>query len=355
MRMLFDCLPLAITVAICLLARPIGEALCVLDCPDEVRKSHARPTPMVGGIAVVASLVIWSAGKIVWGPGGEADFHLAILLCGGGVAVLGFMDDQGGISAGGRLLLIAIFSVIALHLDPLLTPDRLHLEAGIWMAAPPLLMSAVTVLALAGFSSAVNMADGLNGMVLAFVCIWSLCLAFVGGTEVAAAAAVIGSASLLALMFNFRGRLFLGNCGAFTLAFVIGLLAVRSHDSGHLLLETALVWFYLPVLDCLRMITVRLWHGRSPFTPDREHFHHRLAARFGERWAIAIYAGLVGSTSLLATLVPQLAVFGLMMATAVFGGFLFADSLAARGSIAGSSLPLSTTAFALDKKLVKGP
>jgi len=48
-------------------------------------------------------------------------------------------------------------------------------------------------------------------------------------------------------------------------------------------LETALVWFYLPVLDCLRLIPLRLWRGRRHSSPDREHFHYRLSARVGER------------------------------------------------------------------------
>ncbi|HEY3779151.1 MAG TPA: MraY family glycosyltransferase [Rhizomicrobium sp.] len=352
--MLFDYFPLVITVAICLFARPIGDWLGVIDHPDSARKTHPGPTPMVGGIAVVVPLVAWAAAEAIWGRGPETGFHLAILLCGGGVAVLGFMDDQQGISAGGRLLLLAIFSVVALRLDPMLAVDRVHLAGWGWRATPPLLLPSLTVFALAGFSSAVNMTDGLNGLVLAFVCIWSMCLAFLGGPEVSAAASVIGGASVVTLLFNLRGRLFLGDCGAFGLAFVVGLLAVRCHNGGHLLLETALVWFYLPVLDCLRLIALRLRRGRSPFKPDREHFHHRLAARLGERWAIAVYAGVVGGSSLLATVAPQLASFGLALASTVFCGFLLADSLASRASARSAELTGSNV-FALDKRLAKGP
>ncbi|MGH6878831.1 MAG: glycosyltransferase family 4 protein [Rhizomicrobium sp.] len=353
--MLLDFLPLVITVAICLFARPIGEWLGVIDHPDRDRKTHSGPTPMVGGIAVMAPLAAWAATRIVWGADSDVGFYLSILLCGGGVAILGFMDDQQGISAGGRLLLLAIFSAVALRLDPALATDRLHFADWGWLAAPPLLLPAVTVLALAGFSSAVNMTDGLNGLVLAFICIWSMCLAFLGGAEVSAAASVIGAASLVTLLYNLRGRLFLGDCGAFALAFVVGMLAVRSHNSGRLLLETAFVWFYVPVLDCLRLIALRLWRGRSPFQPDREHFHYRLAARLGERWAILVYAGVVGSTSLLATVVPQLALFGLTIASTVVGGFLLADSLASRGDPAQTAVAMAPNVVALDKKLAKGP
>lgn len=344
-----------ITVVVCLLARPVGQWLGVIDDPDGRRKVHTGPTPMVGGIAVVAPLLVWAAIGLVKDNGSDTDFQLAILLCGGGVAILGLMDDQHGISAWGRLLLLAIFSIVALRLDPTLALDRVHVAGREWLSTPPYLLPTVSILSLAGFSSAVNMTDGLDGLVLALVCIWTICLAFLGGPEISAAATVVGTASFIALLFNLRGRLFLGNCGAFALAFVIGLLAIQSHSEGHLLLETALVWFYIPVLDCLRVIALRFWSRRSPFRPDRTHFHHRLADRFGEGAAAALYAGLVGFTSLLATLMPRFAIVALAIASVGFWGFLLVDGLAAKTA---SELPRASrraNVFALDKRLAKGP
>ena len=353
--MLFDYLPLLITVAICLCARPLGEWLGVMDHPDDERKTHAGPTPLVGGIAVMLPLAIWAAAEATWARSGTVGFYLSILLCGGGVAVLGFMDDQHNISAGGRLLLLIMFAATALRLDPVLAIDRVHFAQWGWLPTPPLMLPALTVLALAGFSSAVNMTDGLSGLVLAFICIWSACLAFLGGPDVSAAASVIGAASVVTLLYNLGGRLFLGDCGAFAIAFAIGILAVRCHNSGRLPLETALVWFYIPVLDCLRLIPLRLWRGRSPFRPDREHFHYRLSARLGERWAITIYAGVVGLTSLLATLVPQLSIFGLAIASVVFSGFLLADGLASKEEQVVRPTAREGNVVALEKKLAKGP
>jgi UDP-GlcNAc:undecaprenyl-phosphate GlcNAc-1-phosphate transferase len=193
----------------------------------------------------------------------------------------------------------------------------------------------------------------LDGLVLALVCVWSLCLAVLGSPEISSAAAVIAAASVVTLLYNLRGRLFLGDCGAFAIAFVVGLLAIRCHNLGRLPLETALVWFYLPVLDCLRLIPLRLRRHRSPFRPDREHFHYRLSARVGDNWALAIYAGTVGVTSLASTLVPQLVPIALALASVVYFGFLLADTLAhqsgklERAGEAGNVV-------ALDEKLVKG-
>jgi UDP-GlcNAc:undecaprenyl-phosphate GlcNAc-1-phosphate transferase len=346
-------LPILVTVAICLFARPLGEWLDVIDHPDSERKTHSAPTPQVGGIAVMVPISIWAISGLLWGSGAAAGFYFAILLCGGGVAIVGFMDDQQTISAGGRLLLLVMFSVIALRLDPALAANRVHFAAWGWIDTPFLLLPALTVVALAGFSSAVNMTDGLDGLVLALVCVWSSCLVLIGTPEISSAAAVIAAASVITLLYNLRGRLFLGDCGAFAIAFAVGLLAVRCHNLGRLPLETALVWFYIPVLDCLRLIPLRLRRHRSPFRPDREHFHYRLSARVGDNWAIAIYAGTVAITSLMTTFVPQLAFFALTVASTIYFGFLLADTLA-RMSSEGQSAEARGNVVALDKKLVKG-
>ncbi|HEX3431056.1 MAG TPA: MraY family glycosyltransferase [Rhizomicrobium sp.] len=351
--MFVEYLPILATVAICLFARPLGEWLAVIDHPDSDRKIHSGPTPQVGGIAVIAPIAIWAISGLLWGSGADSGFYFAILLCGSGVAIVGFMDDQHTTSAGGRLLLLAIFSVVALRLDPVLASNQVHFAAWGWFPLPPLLLPALSVTALAGFSSAVNMTDGLDGLVLALICIWSLCLVILGTTEVSSAAAVIAAASVITLLYNLRGRLFLGDCGAFAVAFAIGLLAIRCHNLGRLPLETALVWFYIPVLDCLRLIPLRLRRHRSPFRPDREHFHYRLSARVGDNWAIAIYAGTVGVTSFVTTLAPQLAGVALALASVVYFGFLLADTLA-RASGKGEAANLKGNVVALDEKLVKG-
>ena len=164
---------------------------------------------------------------------------------------------------------------------------------------------------------------------------------------------MIAAASVVTLLYNLRGRLFLGDCGAFAIAFVVGLVAIRCHNLARLPLETALVWFYIPVLDCLRLIPLRLRRHRSPFKPDREHFHYRLSSRLGDGWAITVYAGTVAATSVMTTILPQLALFSLTLASIVYFGFLLADGLA-RTSEKDTSAALFANVVALDKKLVKG-
>jgi UDP-GlcNAc:undecaprenyl-phosphate/decaprenyl-phosphate GlcNAc-1-phosphate transferase len=325
--MFTDYIPLLLTVAICAFARPIGERLAILDFADGSRKLHDGAVPMVGGIAVTAALISWVAVRLATGAAAPEGLELPILLSVTGVAALGFIDDQQTISPAARLILLAIFAAATLKLDPGLFVKGLHTVEWGWVPMSPALSIGLFVCALVGFSSAVNMADGMTGLVLSLICVWAMCLVLRGG-EVAEAAELLAAASFVTLLFNVRGKLFLGDCGAFALAFALGLLAVDCHNQQHLPLETAVVWFLVPVLDCIRLIPVRLWQGRSPFRPDRLHIHHRLAARMGNRAAVLTYVGLVGASSLISTIKPEFSVGCLLFCFALCAGFLVGDALA---------------------------
>lgn len=141
------------------------------------------------------------------------------------------------------------------------------------------------------------------------------------------AAQIVAGAAFITFMFNLRGRLFLGDCGTFSIGFVVGLLAILVHNAGRLPLETVIVWFFLPVVDCFRLIALRTWRHRSPFRPDKNHFHHRLASWIGDQPAFWIYAGIVAIASLTATLDPRMADVCIAVQAVFFLGFMMADIL----------------------------
>lgn len=314
------------TVAICLFAGPISQWLGVVDMPDGDRKAHAEPTPMVGGIAILLPLCIWSIIQYLRGDANE--LYPTIAICGGGIAVIGFIDDQRTISAGARLILLTILAAVALRIDPALITNRLFTSSAGWAQTPAGLIPLLTVVALVGFSSAVNMADGMNGLVVALYLVWGFCLALLSSGAAAGAAQLIAGAAFITFMFNLRGRLFLGDCGTFAGGFVIGVLAILCHNAGKLPLETVIVWFFIPVADCFRLIAVRAWHRRSPFRPDKHHFHHQLAKWIGEGGAFWTYAGIVTVTSLTATLYPAMSGICITVLAVFFFGFQIADFLA---------------------------
>ena len=295
-----------LSTAICLFALPIAQWLKVIDYPDSGRKAHPSPTPLVGGIAIMVPLILWCVVRIAAGHLESPErLWLAVVLCGGAVAITGFVDDQRYVSAGLRLILLAIIAAAALAIDPALIGN--HVNTAIWGTAafPVWLFTFLVILALIGFPSAVNMADGMNGVVIALFIVWALCIAYLSDGPIVATARVIAIGGAVTFLFNLRGRLFLGDCGAFGVAFALGLLTIAAHNAGRLQVETVVVWYFIPVADCFRLMASRAMAGRSPLSPDKNHFHHRLSGQFGKDRARLIYVGLVAGTSLIATFEPR--------------------------------------------------
>jgi UDP-GlcNAc:undecaprenyl-phosphate/decaprenyl-phosphate GlcNAc-1-phosphate transferase len=312
---------LALTLIVCVNARPIGQWASVIDHPDEGRKRHAVATPLVGGIAIVLPLAVWAAAALLMHIAPDRPLLFAVLLCGAGMGLIGFADDQSSTAPLSRTLSLLVFLAIAFVVDPSLISHSLNWGSfdatpiGAW---PYYLLMAVTSV---GIVNAVNMADGQNGVVTSMFVIWAGCLALIGGDTVSAIAIVILVAAAAVFCFNLMGRLFLGDCGTYGVTFALGLLVAAVHAQGRVSLETIVVWFFIPVMDCLRLLISRPLRGRSPFEADRDHLHHRLQDKLGIHLGLATYAGAVALSSLTATLAPRFALVCLTVLTAFYFSF----------------------------------
>lgn len=325
------CAATGVSAFICFRAAPIGKWLGVLDHPDNARKRHKRVTPQIGGVAVLSGLMLWVAAARLLGLMVDTSLVNAIMLCGVGVALVGFIDDQNGISPLARLAFLIVFVLIGFTLDHDMVIPKLH-SLIFSQADLPLWAYYVLVLAAAlGIVNAVNMADGQDGVAGGMFAIWTACLAYLTTGTSRTIAAVLFVLCLVFLVFNLkpRGKVFLGDCGSYGITFVIGLLVILAHARGQVPIETVIVWFFIPVMDCLRLLVVRARRGGSPFRPDRDHFHHRLHSRMGKSRGLASYLAAVASTSLLSTLDPQWAPICLC----VLSGFYFAIAMTHAGDV----------------------
>jgi UDP-GlcNAc:undecaprenyl-phosphate GlcNAc-1-phosphate transferase len=310
-----------VTLVICLFAEPLSQRLRVVDYPDGGRKGHTAPTPLIGGIAIMLPLALWCLTILLAEPEVATRLHLTVLLCGLGVALMGFMDDQAPVSPRSRFLLLIVFAVMAFVLDPSLIADRL-MWAGNALPIEAWAFCILIVVGQVGLVSAINMADGMNGLVLTLYLVWFGALAFISGGAVQATAQLVCAMLIVTLLFNARGRLFLGDCGTFAITFVLGLLVIAAHNQGQLSFDQMLLWFFIPIMDCLRLIWARLARGRSPFLGDKNHFHHRLIHRFGVRTAFVLYVAAVIAGVIAVTLWPSGNLITLALLITFYVGFM---------------------------------
>lgn len=335
-------LALGMAGLVCMRAHSLGSWLKVMAHPDSERKRHKRATPQIGGVAILSALVVWLVDILCLGNGQDHQVLTALLFCAMGVGLVGFTDDQHNTSPLSRILSLIVFLGIAVVLDPSLITTHLHwasFDAGV---LPVWVYCLVTGFAVLGLVNAVNMADGQDGVVGSMFVVWSICLIVVTQGPVQGLAGMMLGASALFLAFNLAGKLFMGDCGTYGVTFLFAMLAVGVHARGQLPLETIVVWFFIPVVDCLRLLITRPLSGRSPFDGDRDHFHHRLEDKLGKRWGLVAYAGAVAASSFIATMDEKFALLSLAMLSAFYFSFAWLTdtaSVAARlGKSSGSNV-----------------
>jgi UDP-GlcNAc:undecaprenyl-phosphate GlcNAc-1-phosphate transferase len=297
----------------------VARFLSVIDQPDGERKLHARATPLMGGVAIIAPFVtvlaMLSTTSEYW------PFLTSLAVISAAVLILGLIDDRHSIRPMYRLIVSAVICFAATLVVPSLNVTFLYFT---FLDAPVFLsnMWAIifTILCLVGLQNAINMADGKNGLVIGLSLVWVLLLQAYAPAHLQPVLLVFAIGLAVTLFFNLTGRLFLGDSGSYALSIVLGVLAIYVYQVNFIALHADVValWFLLPVADCLRLMATRMLQGRSPFTPDRKHLHHMLLGLMRWRWALASYLSLVAVPSLLALAMPQWTMLWAAMALSIY-------------------------------------
>lgn len=267
----------------------------LMDIPDS-RKRHAHPTPLIGGLAlglVVMPLTFVYAIMVtppVWRP--SILFYAATTIA---IILLGLEDDRRTLSARNRLILsIIIFASVA-TLDSLFNVRVLYFaqptfELGMGVTAGGI---AFTTLCCVGLVNAVNMADGKNGLVIGMSLGWLLLLVNRAPLSLVPMICLLIACLAVLLLFNLRGKVFLGDGGVYGLATATALLAIATYNIEHrIAAEELMLLFGVPVLDSFRLTFSRMRRGQSPMAADRDHFHHHLQAKFGWPTGLIVYLAI---------------------------------------------------------------
>lgn len=298
-------LALIVTPAVIWLARRVNA----MDQPG-VRAVHTRPIPRIGGAAIFLSTTCPIVVLLVLSRGAVEAFRSmrlplsTMLFTATFIFLVGFIDDLRGVPARVKLLAeIAAASVLCLagvRIPALQLTDTL-----LWNLHG--LSCPLTVLWIVGVTNAVNLSDGLDGLaagVSAVACGAIAVFAIHCGNPLMAVfmLALLGSLSGF-LFYNFNpARIFMGDCGSLFLGFTIASASVICVTKSCALVGLALpvVALGIPIFDTFSAMLRRVLERRSIFSPDRDHFHHKLIALgLNQRHAVlAIYGATCVVTGL---------------------------------------------------------
>ncbi|HEV3340439.1 MAG TPA: MraY family glycosyltransferase [Pirellulales bacterium] len=323
-----------------LTARRVALRIGLTDRPDGHRKTQREPVALGGGAAVLVGLLtslaaVWVLPNPLRERLLENAHDIGILLAAGGaIVLLGLADDRfslrGRQKLVGQVLVTLMLALAGFTIRKLRIFD-VNIEMG-------LLSIPFTVFWLLGAINALNFIDGIDGLASTVGIILSMAigiLAMLTGHFTEGIVAWAFAASLLGfLCFNFPpARIYLGDAGSMLIGLIVGALAIRASLKGPatVALAAPLAIWTIPIFDVTAAIVRRRLTGRSVYTTDRGHLHHRLLDATGNNALVVAMIGVAcavtcaGATlsvhynnDLLAffSVVP---VVGILVATRVFG------------------------------------
>lgn len=256
----------------------------ILDHPGPT-KPHATPTPLLGGLGIVFSLLGSISIASICLPDFSLNiyFPLALLL----FCLVGLRDDIRNSSIWGRVLkevtICLLFSTFS--------PWKLTSLYGIFgIGELPLMISILltsfVIFSLVNAHNLIDGSDGLSATIGMMSAILFASLFFRQGDFSFFILALLYLGALLAFfIFNFPpAKMFLGDAGSLSLGFIHSVFAIQFIESSPLSTElnpayaplVAISILILPIFDTIRVFSLRILKGQSPLRGDLQHFHHYL-------------------------------------------------------------------------------
>jgi UDP-GlcNAc:undecaprenyl-phosphate GlcNAc-1-phosphate transferase len=285
--------------------RLLATRLGAVAVPRE-RDVHVQPTPRMGGLAmyigVLAAVLLASQLPALTRGFVYSSGMPAVLVAGGIIMGIGLIDDKWGLDAltkfAGQITAASVLVTMGVAWSVLYIP-----VGGVGTIVLDQVSSILLTLALTvAIVNAMNFVDGLDGLAAGLglitalaICIFSVGLLRDHGGDVlfyppAVISVVLAGACLGFLPHNFhRARIFMGDSGSMLIGLMLAAAsttaagpisqnAYGARDVFALLSPFLLVIavMFVPMLDLLLAIVRRTRAGRSAFSPDKMHLHHRL-------------------------------------------------------------------------------
>lgn len=304
---------LGFTLVMIIALSRMAPGLGLIDAPSD-RKRHGEPTPLVGGLAIMAALGL---GALVWGDTEEAFIAVGnqealwvLLGCAVFLVLTGTLDDRyhlGVFSRVGSELLVALVVIETLNLRLVDLGDLLSIgsiQLSTFFAYP------FTMVAIFGIINAFNMLDGMDGVLASLVIATLLIFHLFTEMPPGLITLFIGASLVAFLVSNLKltpyiPKTFLGDAGSRLLGFIVVCLLLGASsgqvgDSKIIKPATALFLVALPLFDMVFTTLRRVLRRGSPFVADRGHIHHLLQdLGFSDRRALVLIVAMSVSLNFL--------------------------------------------------------
>jgi UDP-GlcNAc:undecaprenyl-phosphate GlcNAc-1-phosphate transferase len=265
----------------------VAEKKKLYDVPDE-RKLHTRLVASLGGVGIFAGFILASLLSIQGQFNFEFQYFFAAAIV---IFFLGLKDDLMILSASKKFIGQIIAASILIHLGGIRL-DSMYGLFGFEQVTEGfgLALSYLTIIVII---NSFNLIDGIDGLAASLGILTMLVFGsyfFAVDLQAYALLSFSMAGSLVAFMiFNHHpAKIFMGDSGSLMIGLVNAILVIKFINVAHEpsvaipITSSVAIGFAIlivPLLDTLRVFSIRILYGRSPFTPDRNHVHHLLLDR----------------------------------------------------------------------------
>ena len=247
-----------------------------------LRSSHNSIATRSGGLSVFLVLIIIS---IYCYLNGMKIFNFSILVPLSIVFLVGMYDDFYGVDF--KLKFIFQIIVAKIIIDNGLMIDNFHGFFGIF-EINRVLAQLVTIFIIISIINAINLIDGIDGLLISISLIFILSYELFASvnTDFYFLSLIIIAALIPLYYFNFRKtkKIFLGDSGSYLLGGIISIYVLNILSYGYRIrpefdinkLIFVISILVYPIIDVVRVFSIRILNKKSPFIADKNHLHHRI-------------------------------------------------------------------------------
>lgn len=262
----------------------VADQKKLFDVPD-ARKLHTKAIASLGGVGIFLGFLLAALFTVSSQQNPEFQYFYAAATI---VFFLGLKDDILILTPFKKFLAQVAVAAIIIHLGGIHI-SSMHGLFGLHQL-PEVFGLGLSYITIILIINAYNLIDGVDGLAgslgLLTTCVFGSYFYMVGLTAYSVLAFAMAGSLLAFLIFNYHpAKIFMGDSGSLLLGLVNAILVIKFINIA----DTSAVAFpvesavavgiailMVPLIDTIRVFSIRIFKGQSPFSPDRNHIHHML-------------------------------------------------------------------------------
>lgn len=273
----------------------IGEYLNLIDKPDNLRKLHKIDVPLLGGLYLYLSLLIYFILFNLFNDGFQIRFIISFILIITSFFIIGLLDDIIKIKSISRIFLIIFSTLIACSFTKEFQIEEIYIS--FFKPETSINLSIYfTIFCILVLNISINLSDGTNGVSSSINIVWLIFFSYLFfeiDRNFYFIILLVIFASIIFLIYNLKSKCFLGSSGCNILSSISALSAIYLNHETKIYSDTIFIFFLIPGLDMIRVIFARLLNKKNPFSPDRDHLHHLLEKIINKNLIYLLYSFII--------------------------------------------------------------